>query len=337
MTADARLAPPAPAREYSSESQLALACLTIAAGGLLLGLQLDANGELAGTGMTALGIGAVVAIAAAVSQAASSGAVPRDAISILSALCGFGGAAFLVSGVIAPGGGWMLCEIGLLLWLCARRGFRFAAAPGAIVILALMFLFRLWITYQGSQLRWEVLSIEIPILSWIPLPGLEPIQSVSLGAFTPAALGFPPAGVNFAVTSLLWSAGIALCVLGLWWRGGAAVEYENDRIHATIHSLPPSLALVVEKLLPEEEWRARGLHGLSERRRGKRIETLVHQRIAARQEFNSAFGAFSLFAREPEDAFESEIHAALARYAPLEIEAGESDTRRSRVLSKFRS
>ncbi len=337
MSADARLAAALPAREYSAESQLALACVTIAAGGALLGIQIDANGQLAGTGMTALGIGAVAAIAAAVSQAASSGAGPRDAISILSALCGFAGAAFLVSGVIAPGGGWMLFEIGVLLWLCARRGFGLAASPAAILVLSLMFLFRLWITYQGSQLRWEVLSVDIPILSWIPLAGLEPIQSVSLGAFTPAELGFPPAGLDFAITSFLWSGGIALCVLGMWWRARAAIEYENDRIHATIHNLPPSLALVVEKLLPEEEWSALGLQGLSERRRCKRIETLVRQKIAERLEFNSAFGAFSLFAREPEDAFESEIHAALGRYAPLEVEAGEGEPRRSRVLSKFRS
>ncbi len=282
MSAAARLDGSGPLREYTAESQLALACLSIAAGGALLGLQVDPSGRLLGTGLAALGIGAAVAVAAAVSQAARTGTPPRDAISILSAVCGFSGVVFLVSGVIAPGGGWMLFEIALLLWLCARRGFGLAATPTAILILATMFLFRLWITHQGSQMRWEVLSIEIPVLSWIPLPGLESIQSVSLGSFTPAALGFPPTGVDFAFTSLLWSSGIALCALGMWWRTRAGVEYENDRIHATIYSLPPSLALLVEKLLPEEDWPAMGLHGLSERRRSKRIEALVHERIATR-------------------------------------------------------
>ncbi len=300
--------------EYTARSQLALACLMIAFGGLLLGLQLDANGQLAGTGLVPLGIGAVVALAAGVAQAASGESLPRDSLSVLSAVCGFSGVAFLVSGVLAPGGSWMFFEVALLLWIHARRGLAYTMSPGAVLTLAAMFLFRLWITYQGSQHRWEVLRVDVPVVSWIQLPWLEPIQSVSLGAFTPQELGLPAAGVNFQFSSLLWSLGIALCATGLWWRAHAARENENDRVSTTIRSLPPSVAFAVEKLLPEGDWREMGLHGLGERRRRKRIEELVHEKIAERRDFDGALRVLAGPPDAPDERFARAIHATLARY-----------------------
>ena len=48
----------------NARTQLALACLTVAIGCVLLGLQVDATGALVGTGRTALAIGIVVSLVA---------------------------------------------------------------------------------------------------------------------------------------------------------------------------------------------------------------------------------------------------------------------------------
>ena len=66
---------------------------------------------------------------------------------------------------------------------------------------------------------------------------------------------------------------------------GKIIEFENDRIHGTIQSLPHSLARLVERLIPEEDWKRLGLHGLSERLRCKRIEALVEKEMRSRREF----------------------------------------------------
>jgi hypothetical protein len=315
-------------RPEPAEFHLALACLMIATGGLLLGLQIDGNGALVGTGFAALGIGALVALAATLLQALRAHALPRDAITGFSAVVGFFGIAFVVGGVLAPGGGWMFFEVLLLVVLLARRHRSGRPAGpdvrgGTAVVLVLMLLFRLWITWQGSELRWQVASLPIPVISSLPFDLLDPIKRVQLGEFTPVELGFPPAGVDFAATLTLWAAGFALCVAGLLWRSHASVEHENDRIHATIHELPPQLAGLVEKLLPEEEWAALGLHGLSDRMRRKRIEALVAERLRRRREFEAAFQALDLLAATNPGGFTGDVVRTLL------IEAPETKQRRS--------
>lgn len=305
----------------SSEARwmMAWAGLVIALGGTLLSLQVDGNGELVGTGYTALGIGGLVALVATLLQVGSSGKLPRDLATALSSTAGFLGLAFVVAGVLAPGGPWMFMEVFVLLWLLARRRSRAQIGGpeltgGSLFLLGLMLLFRLWITWQGSQHRWAVVSIDLPVLSWIPFDWLRPVQSVSLGTFTPHELGFPPSGIDFPLTTTLWSIGFTLCAVGLWLRGGATREHENDRIHALIQTLPPGPARLVERLLPEEDWGRLGLHGLSERVLAKRIEALVAERIASHRRLHAAFEANGPV--EPGQAgFAAEIAEALQRFA----------------------
>jgi hypothetical protein len=179
-----------------------------------------------------------------------------------------------------------------------------------------MLLFRLWITFQGSEHRWQVMSVPIPVLSWLPFDLFDAVRTVELGEFRPDELGFPPAGLRFAPTLALWSAGFALCVAGLLWRSRAAVEHENDRIHATIHELPPPLARLVETLLPEEDWVALGLHGLSERMRRKKIEQLVGDRLRRRRELETAFAAVDLLGTTNPGGFAGEVVRTLQLESP---------------------
>jgi hypothetical protein len=304
---------------------LALACLMIAAGGLLLGVQVDGTGALVGTGWGPLGLGALVALAATLVQTVRGASVPRDGITGFSALCGFLGLAFAVGGVLAPGGGWMFREVLLLAVLLARR--HESARPagpdlgaGTVAVLASMLVFRLWITWQGSEHRWQVMSVEIPILSSLPFGLSESVGRVDLGEFRPEELGFPPAGLHFTPTLALWAGGFALCVSGLLWRSRAAVEHENDRIHATIHELPPALATLVDKILPEEDWVALGLHGLSDRMRRKRIERLVGERLRRRRELEAAFDAVDLLGSTNPGGFTGEVVRTLLVEAPREKE-----------------
>lgn len=303
----------------SAEWMLAIAGLMIAGGGLLLGLQVDGNGALAGTGFAALGIGGLVALVATLLQVTTSGRLPRDPASAAAGVAAFFGLAFIVSGVLAPGGPWMFFEVFVLLWVLARR--RAGVQAGGPVItgsglflLGLMLLFRLWVTWQGSEHRWEIMSVEIPILSWIPFAWLEPVQSVELGSFTPRELGFPPTGVDFALTTALWATGFSLCALGLWVRGRAAEEHENDRIHDLIQTLPSGPARMVERLLPESEWVALGLHGLPERALGKRIEALVSERILQHGQVRAAFEAEPPLGWTITPGFSGEIVQALQQY-----------------------
>lgn len=290
---------PAPAIHAASapraaEWHVGIAAAMVGIGGTLLGLQVDADGRFSGTGLTSLAIGTLLALVATLAQARLTRSIPRDATSALAALTAFLGLTFVVAGALAPGGPWMFFEVFLLFVLVGAR--RRGASEGArwiggatLVALGLMLLFRLWISYQGSEHRWELFSIGIPVLSWIPLDFLEPIQTVSLGAFTPRELGFPPAGLSFATSMALWAVGFCLSTGGIALAQSAAQEHENDRIHDLIQTLPPPLALLVERLLPEEEWQSLGLHGLSERRLGKRIEALASQRFQRQRDIQAAF------------------------------------------------
>ncbi|MBM3988077.1 MAG: hypothetical protein FJ294_09005 [Planctomycetes bacterium] len=301
-------------REPLTARQLLYACVLVALGGLLLGLQVDGNGEFVGTGYSSLGVGALVALAAVLFGSGRDTRSPRDLVGAFSAVCGFLGLAFLVSGVLAPGGGWMFFEVLLLSIALSRAGREQPVlSRGMVALLSLLLLFRLWISYQGSQHRWEVVSLDVPVLSSLPFDFLAPIQSVELGEFTPRELGFPPAGLDFAPSLALWAAGFVLCVVGLAWRSRAAIEYENDRIHAVIGELPPTLAHIVERVLPESQWVELGLHGLADRPLRKRLEELVVARIAARRELELATQSRELLGVADLGGFSGEILRALTQ------------------------
>jgi hypothetical protein len=304
--------------ERHAEWLIALGALMVACGGLLLGVQVDANRGFSGTGYAAFALGAVIALVSTIVRARGSQGLPRDLSGAFAALAAFLGLAFASGGVLAPGGPWMLAEFAALLVLGLRRprdGSRWIAS-GALWLMVLLFLFRLWITYQGSRNHWQVLSIPIPILSWLPFDFLAPIQSVSLGSFTPWELGLPPAGVDFPVTLGLWSAGFALCAAGIFVVQLSAREHENDRVHDVIRTLPAPVAGLVERLLPEEEWEALGLHGLPTRLLCKRIEALVRERAQRQREFAIAFERAQLLAITHNDDFSGAIQGALAALEP---------------------
>jgi hypothetical protein len=186
---------------------------------------------------------------------------------------------------------------------------------GTIVWLALFLLARLWVTYQGVRHEWAAIRFDVPLLSRIPwMP--EGMRRVSLGDFSAAEFGIPEQGLHFSHTVALWAGGLALCVGGLWWRHRAAVEHENDKVHATVHRLPPPLASLVELILPEEEWRELGLHGLNERQRRKRIAGLTQERVLRQVEFNRAFLAGRPPLSDDAPVFVRDIHQVIEGYAP---------------------
>ncbi len=299
----------------NAERQVTFACLLIAVGGVLLAMQLDGDGAIVGTGYAPLGIGAVVALAATLLAGQSRASLPRDGLDVMSTASAFLGLAFIVAGVLAPGGSWLFFEVFILLWLLTRRRPEEKSdgpilAPSACVALALMLLLRLWIAYQGSENRWQLMEISVPIISWIPWHILDPIKTIKLASFDPTEMGLPASGMRFGPTLALWSCGFAAVASGLMWRSRAAYELENDRIHQAIQSLPQALARLVERLIPEQDWKRLGLHGLSERMRCKRIEALVEKEMRARREFDSLLQRTALLAPPNSDAFTSEIGSA---------------------------
>ena len=304
--------------ERSAEWLIALGALMVACGGLLLGVQVDANRGFSGTGYSAFALGAVVALVSTIVHARGTQGLPRDFSGAFGASAVFFGLAFATGGVFAPGGPWMLAEFAALLVLALRRpreGSRWIGS-GALWLMVALFLFRLWITYQGSRNHWQVLSIPIPVLSWLPFDFLAPIQSIALGSFTPFELGLPPAGVDFPITLGLWSGGFALCAAGVFVVQLAVREHENDRVHDVIHTLPRPLAGLVERLLPEDEWESLGLHGQPTRLLCKRIEALVRQRAQRQREFAQAFERAQIMALRHSDDFSGAIQGALADLEP---------------------
>lgn len=302
----------------NAQRQLGFACLLIAIGGVLLALQIDGDGALVGTGYAPLGIGAVVALAATLLARASSTTLPRDGLDVLSAASAFLGLASLVAGVLAPGGSWLFFEVVLLLFLLTRRRPEERSsgpmlAPAACIALALMLILRLWIAYQGSENRWQLMEISVPILSSIPWSLLDPIKTIQLGTFDPTEMGLPAGGMRFGPTLALWASGFAAVASGLMWRARAAYEFENDRIHATIQTLPHALARLVERLIPEEDWKRLGLHGLSERMRCKKIEALVELEMRERREFDNLRKHTPLLDMQSANPFASEIENAIQR------------------------
>lgn len=309
--------------ERSASGGVVLGAILIGVGGLLLGLQVDANGAWCGTGLAPLSIGALLALGAiAMRVGSSTGRMPRDDMGIAAVVAGFFGLAFAIGGVLAPGGPWMFLEVLLLVAVVALRkpdaqSGRWIGS-GALAMLAVFLLFRLWISWQGSQLRWQVMSVDVPVVSWLPFEFLDPVKSVSLGSFTPLEMGFPPAGLDFAVSTTLWSLGFATCAAGLWLVQASAIEHENDRIHALIRTLPPPIADVVERLLPEEEWRELGLHGLPERRLARRIESAVAERVRRQDSLRRALEHTKTLGGGDAIGFTGEIRRALDGEPPKE-------------------
>lgn len=299
------------ARASNAEQGIAWACVLIALGGLALGCQVDRNGSVSGTGLAPFAIGAFIAVAAAFARARAGEILPRDVHAAFASVFGLAGLAFLASGVLAPGGPWMFVEVVVILVAAWRSNGERVLGRGTLFVLASFFLFRAWVSYQGSRWHWQVLQIDVPVLSWLPFEALEPVKRLSLGSFTPHEMGWPPAGLEFATTMSLWALGFALVAGGMTWLQTAAREHENDRIQALIATLPNPLAALVEKLLPEDDWRALGLHGLSERRLAKRIETLVAERARAQRDLGRALSTLAHDAQRGEAGFSGEIARAL--------------------------
>lgn len=307
-------------REHSAQTGIALGGALVALGGVLLGLQVDQNGSFSGTGLTTLAIGALLALGTTLARVKALGGLPRDTLGLFAAASSFLALAFVFAGVLAPGGPWMFFEVFLIVALVVFRKPPSESARwignGTLGLLATMLLFRLWVSWQGSENRWQVMSIDIPVISWLKFRFLEPFQSIALGSFTPHELGFPPAGLSFAPTAALWAIGFTLALAGLVLVQTSAREHENDRIHALIHTLPMPFARLIERLLPEEEWHALGLHGLPERRLAKRIQALVSERVARQKELSSALDATNLLEQANPGGFTGEIFEAIVDSKP---------------------
>jgi hypothetical protein len=126
-------------------------------------------------------------------------------------------------------------------------------------------------------------------------------------------LGFPPAGLAFAPTCALWALGFAVCVAGLLLLQASALEHEDERIHDLLSTLPPPVCDAVERVVPAEEWRALGLHGLPARALARRIESLVAERVRKLEGLRRTLAAADLAARSSASEFEGEIQRALRR------------------------
>ena len=105
--------------------------------------------------------------------------------------------------------------------------------------------------------------------------------------------------------------GFALCTAGLVLVQASAIEHENDRVHALIRTLPGPVADVVERLLPEEEWRDQGLHGLPERQLARRIEALVSERMRRQDALRRALDPSRLLGLSNPGGFAGEIQRAI--------------------------
>lgn len=326
------------AADREAETTLAFACTMIALGGLLLGMQIDSRGSIAGTGYTSLALGALVALVASFVQLSARARLPRDPLAVVSAAAGFLGMAYLVGGVLVTGGAWMFWEIVLLLWVLARRRARGPSlgpeiGAGAIFLLGLMLVFRIWITWQASRHDWQLFTIDVPWISVLPFGWLDPVKTITVGDFTQQEMGFPPTGLDFPLSMLLWSAGFALCAGGSWMRARAAREVDIERVHALIEFLPPRTALLVHRLLPEPEWDELALLGLPRHRLARRIEALVLERVDRIAQVEAAFRGTRLHDVAGGDPFTLAIHQALARHRaetrPELLPAAESDEPRS--------
>ena len=119
--------------EARASTRLVWSCAAIGLGGILLGLQRQATGELVGTGLRPLGISALIAAVALiftfltgvrVPGISGSGSfeprLPRDGLGAIASLGGFAGLTFLIAAVLLPGGSWMFVEALVIVLVLAR-------------------------------------------------------------------------------------------------------------------------------------------------------------------------------------------------------------------------
>lgn len=268
----------------SAKDTIALGCLLAGACGACGAVWIDPDLALAGTGHASLAAGIVVALVASLARGAGALGLPQDATAVVARLGWFGAQAFLVALVLAPGGAWLFVELSLLLVLLARRDatkawLGFGGPAFATLVAALAF--KLWILHQGSEGRWQVASVPVPIVASLPFEALAPLRAVELGLFTADELGLPPAGLHYGFVALLLVVGFACGVAGTALLAHGAREHEDDRIDALLSTLPAPLAHSVEALVPEREWAQLGLHGLPQRKLARRLEELVRERARA--------------------------------------------------------
>jgi len=268
----------------SAKDAIGLGCLLAGLCGLCGAVWIDPDLALAGTGHAALAAGVVVALVATLASGKSPLGLPQDATGAVARVGWFAAQAFLVALVLAPGGAWLFVELLLLLVLLARRDatrawLGFGGAAFATLVSALAF--KLWILHQGSEGRWQVASVPVPLVSALPFEALEPLRAVELGQFTADELGLPPAGLGYGLVALLLVVGFACGVAATALRAHGAREHEDDRIDDLLRTLPAPLARSVQALVPEREWEALGLHGLPERKLARRLEELARERARA--------------------------------------------------------
>jgi hypothetical protein len=268
----------------SAKDAIGLGCLLAGLCGLCGAVWIDPDLALAGTGHAALAAGVVVALVATLASGKSPLGLPQDAIGAVARVGWFAAQAFLVALVLAPGGAWLFVELLLLLVLLARRDatrawLGFGGAAFATLVAALAF--KLWILHQGSEGRWQVASVPVPLVSALPFEALEPLRAVELGQFTADELGLPPAGLGYGLVALLLVVGFACGVAATALCAHGAREHEDDRIDDLLRTLPAPLARSVQALVPEREWEALGLHGLPERKLARRLEELARERARA--------------------------------------------------------
>jgi hypothetical protein len=280
----------------SAKDSIALGWMLAGVCGACGAAWVDPDLALAGTGHAALAAGIVVALVASLARGSGAFGLPQDATGAVARVGWFAAQAFLVALVVAPGGAWLFVELLLLLVLLARRDatsawLGFGGAAFATLVAALAF--KLWILHQGSEGRWQVASVPVPIVSSLPFEALEPLRAVELGLFTADELGLPPAGLHYGLVALLLVVGFACGVAATALCAHGAREHEDDRIDALLCTLPPPLARSVEALVPEREWAALGLHGLPERKLARRLEELARERARALEQARLA-------TREPE-------------------------------------
>ena len=252
--------------------------------GLCGAVWIDADGAFAGVGYAPLAAGSIVALVALLAR--KDAGMPHDAWALSARIGLYAALSFLLALVLAPDGAWLYAELVVLVVLLTRQrpraawlGFGASTFVGLCIALA----FKLWLLRQGSLQQWQVAQLDVPVVSWVPLDILRPFQTIDIGSFTASELGLPPAGLAFGPTALLLAVGFVAAVASIALLSWGEAEHEDDRVAALLSTLPPAVAQLVEVLIPEREWGALGLHGLSDRKLARRMEELVRERARALQ------------------------------------------------------
>ncbi len=252
--------------------------------GLCGAVWIDANGAPAGVGYAPLAAGSIVALVALLARRGAG--MPHDAWALCARVGLYAALSFLLALVLAPDGAWLYAELVVLVLLLTRERPRTAwlgFGASTFVWLCIALAFKLWLLRQGSLQQWQVAQLDVPVVSWVPLDILRPFQTIDIGSFTASELGLPPSGLAFGLTSLVLAVGFVSAVASIALLSWGEAEHEDDRVAALLSTLPPAVAQLVEALIPEREWSALGLHGLSDRKLARRMEELMRERARALQ------------------------------------------------------